>query len=379
MARSGEVLIVGAGFSGAVVARELAEAGIPTRVIDQRPHIAGNCHTERDPETGIMIHQYGPHVFNTDKEHVWTYVNRFAEFGPYINQVKAMTPLGVFPLPINLHTLNQFFGKTMGPDEAKAFLATQGDATIGEPANFEEAALKHLGRELYETFFKGYTLKQWEADPREIPASVFARLPIRFNYNDCYYDVPYQGIPRDGYTSLVAGILEHPQIRVELGVSFQHDQIPAYRHTVYTGPIDAFYGFSLGKLGYRTVRWDRETLQGDAQGNAVINYPDLSVPWTRKIECKHLTPWEQHEQTVLCTEFSQETGPRDEPYYPKRLPKDKDLLEQYQAMADQEERVTFLGRLGTYRYLDMDDTIDEALQAGGKLIVQLKETESSSP
>lgn len=366
-----EVLIVGAGFSGAVVARELAEAGMSSRVIDQRGHVAGNCHTERDPETGIMLHQYGPHIFNTDLEHVWEYVNRFAEFGPFINRVKAKTSRGIFRLPVNLHTLNQFYGKTFTPDEAKSFLESQGDSSIGEPANFEEAALKYLGKELYETFFKGYTLKQWGTDPREIPASVFQRLPIRYNHDDNYYNARYQGIPRDGYSDIVARILDHERIQVHLNTAFTHDMIPGYRHTVYTGPIDAFYGHSEGRLGYRTVTWDRETMEGDAQGNALINYPELSVPWTRKIEHKHFAPWEEHKKTVLFTEYSKETGPEDDPFYPKRLAGDKEMLSRYQAMASQEEKVSFLGRLGTYRYLDMDDTIDEALRFAEELIGKL--------
>lgn len=371
MKTSQEVLIVGAGFSGAVVARELAEAGISCQVIDRRPHVAGNCHTARDPATGILLHEYGPHIFNTDKKHVWKYVNRFTDFGPFINRVKAVTRRGVFSLPVNLLTLNQFFGKTCSPAEARAFLAEQGDATIGEPANFEEAALKHLGKDLYETFFRGYTLKQWETDPKEIPASVFSRLPIRFTYDDNYYNVPYQGIPRQGYSALVEAILDHDRIRVNLGTAFSHDRIPEYRNVVFTGPIDAFFDHSEGRLGYRTVYWDRETLEGDAQGNAVINYPDLSVPWTRKIEHKHLAPWESHDRTVLFTEFSKETGPQDIPYYPKRLAQDKERLARYQALADQQETVLFLGRLGTYRYLDMDDTIAEAMEAGKRLAVDV--------
>jgi UDP-galactopyranose mutase len=368
---SEKVLIVGAGFSGAVVARELAEAGISSQVIDQRPHIAGNCHTERDQETGVMLHQYGPHIFNTDKEDVWTYINRFADFGPFVNRVKAMTSRGVFSLPVNLHTLNQFFGKTLSPTEAKAYLAEQGDSSIGEPANFEEAALKHLGRDLYETFFKGYTLKQWETDPKDLPASVFARLPIRFNYDDNYYAVPYQGIPREGYSAIVAAILDHDRIKVDLNTSFTHDRMNEFKKTVFTGPIDAFYGHLEGRLGYRTVYWDRETLEGDAQGNPLMNYPELAIPWTRKIEHKHFAPWEEHAKTVLFTEYSKETGPEDVPYYPKRLAHDKAILARYQAMAEKEERVHFLGRLGRYQYLDMDDTIAAALGFAGELIGKL--------
>jgi len=367
---STEVLIVGAGFSGAVVARQLAEAGISSKVIDRRSHVAGNCHTARDEHTGVMIHEYGPHIFNTDKKHVWDYVNRFAEFGPYVNRVKAVTSRGVFSLPVNLTTLNQFFGKSLSPTEAKAFLAEQGDSSIGEPANFEEAALKHLGRDLYETFFRGYTLKQWGTDPKEVPASVFARLPIRYTKDDNYYNVPYQGIPTQGYTALVEKLLDHERIHLRVNTDFTHDQIPEYRNVVYTGPIDAFFNYSEGRLGYRTVFWDKETGEGDIQGTAILNYPELQTPWTRKIEHKHFAPWEKHERSVLFTEYSKETGPDDEPYYPKRLAHDKEILARYQALAAQQDNVHFLGRLGTYRYLDMDDTIAEALAFSQEFVIR---------
>lgn len=360
-------LIVGAGFSGAVVARELAEAGIASTVLDRRSHIAGNCHTERDPETGILLHRYGPHIFNTNLEDVWEYVNRFAEFGPFVNRVKATTSRGVFSLPVNLHTLNQFYGKTFSPAEAKAYLATRGDPSIGEARNFEEAALKHLGRDLYETFFRGYTRKQWGTDPRELPASVFQRLPIRFDYNDNYYDKTYQGIPTVGYTELIRRILDHPLIEVQLNTSYARALSNGFIHTVYTGAIDQFYEYCEGHLGYRTVYWDRETHSGDYQGVACMNYPEESIPWTRKVEHKHFAPWETHDQTVVFTEYSKESGEGDDLFYPKRLKADKERLAHYQILAQQEPRVTFLGRLGTYRYLDMDITIAEALALGKKL------------
>lgn len=360
-------LIVGTGFSGAVVARELAEAGIASRMIDRRPHIAGNCHTERDPQTGILLHRYGPHIFNTNLEEVWSYVNRFAEFGAFVNRVKATTSRGVFSLPVNLHTLNQFYGKSFSPDEAKAFLASQGDVSIGEPRNFEEAALKHLGRDLYDTFFRGYTLKQWGTDPRELPASVFQRLPIRFDYNDNYYNKTYQGIPKEGYTELIRRILDHPLITVQLETSYTRELSDGFAHTVYTGAIDRYFDYGEGPLGYRTVYWDRETHPGDYQGVACMNYPEESVPWTRKVEHKHFAPWETHDQTVVFTEYSKESGEGDDLFYPKRLAVDKERLARYQRLAQQEPHVTFLGRLGTYRYLDMDATIAEAMEVGRKL------------
>lgn len=356
--------IVGAGFSGAVLARELAEGlGARITVVDERPHVGGNCHTERDASTGVMVHVYGPHIFNTSEERVWDYVRRFATFGPFVNRVKAVTRRGVFSLPINLLTINQFFGKTFRPDEARAFLATLGDGSIGEPRNLEEQALKMLGRALYETFFYGYTKKQWGVEPRELPASVLRRLPVRFNYDDNYYDKKYQGIPVEGYSGLIARILDHPRIAVRLGESFDPAAARgAWDHVFYTGPLDAWFGHRLGRLGYRTMTFERHEAAGDYQGNAQINYTDLDVPWTRIVEHKHFTPWEQHERTVYFREFSRETGPGDAPYYPKRLAADKRLLSAYRALAEEEEGVSFLGRLATYRYMDMERVIDEALR-----------------
>ena len=303
--------MVGAGFSGAVLARELAESGIAQSilVIDERPHIAGNCHTERDPATGIMIHRYGPHIFNTNREHVWNYVNRFDEFKPFINRVKSSTSRGVFSMPINLHTINQFFGTRFSPREAMAFVETLGDKSITEPRNFEEQALKLIGRELYETFFRGYTRKQWGCDPKELPASILKRLPIRFSYDDNYYNAKYQGIPTNGYTAVVERILDHPAIEVRLSTRFRREMESEFDHVFYTGPLDAYFDYREGRLSYRTVTFERIDDEGDYQGNAVINYPDESVPYTRIHEHKHFTPWEKHEKTVAFREYSKETGP----------------------------------------------------------------------
>lgn len=377
-------LVVGAGFSGAVVARQLAESlDCHVEVWDERAHAAGNCHTERDPATGVMVHAYGPHIFNTDSEEVWMYVRRFGEFRPFVNRVKAVTPRGVFSLPINLLTINQFFGRAMGPEEAREFLRSQGDQTIGEPANFEEQALKMLGRDLYENFFRGYTVKQWGCDPKDLPASVLKRLPVRFNYDDSYYEKPYQAIPAGGYTSVVSNILDHPRIGLHLGRRFAPTRFGAlagvFDHVVFTGPIDAFFGHVEGRLGYRTVTFERiETEAADYQGNAVVNYTDVTVPWTRIHEHKHFAPWERHERTVAFREFSHETKPEDVPYYPKRLAQDKALLGRYRAMAEGAARqaggrpgLSFIGRLATYRYLDMAPTIAEALEFSRQLLGNL--------
>jgi UDP-galactopyranose mutase len=355
-------LCVGAGLAGSVVARELAEAGHRSLVIDQRSHLGGNCHTQRDTETGVLEHVYGPHIFNTNDRFVWDYVRRFCVMRPYINRVKANTSRGIFSFPINLHTINQFFGEKLNPTEARAFIAAKGDRTIRQPANFEEQALQMVGRELYETFLYGYTKKQWGCEPRELSADILKRLPVRFNYNDVYYDTTYQGIPDEGYTSMISKLLDHPNIEVKLQCAWQPTMASEFAQVFYTGTIDSFFGLCFGRLGYRTVYWDRAIYNGDYQGNAVINYPEVTPPHTRIHEHKHFAPWESHEKTLVLTEFSKETGPEDDPYYPKRLPADLDIFEKYRALSDPNSNVTFLGRLGTYRYLNMDAVIAQAIK-----------------
>ena len=371
------ILVVGAGFSGAVVARELAIAlGVKVLVIDSRDHVAGNCFTERDAASGVMLHKYGAHIFHTSREDVWNYIRSFSEFGPYVNRVKASTRRGVYGLPINLLTINNFFGKRFSPAEAKDFIAALGDPAILEPKNFEEQALKFVGRELYETFFYGYTKKQWGCEPRDLPASILQRLPVRFNYNDSYFDDRFQGIPVDGYTAIIERILSHENIEVRVNTPWEANMVKEFAHVIFTAPIDHFYNYRFGRLGYRTVFWDRRDETGDFQGNAVINYPDMDVPFTRILEHKHFAPWEKHEQTVVFTEFSKETEPADVPFYPKRLPPDKALLEQYLALARQETHVSFLGRLATYRYLDMHQVVAEALDFAPVLAGAIRETKT---
>jgi UDP-galactopyranose mutase len=356
------VLVVGAGLSGAVLARHLAEhAGLASLVIEERPHIAGNCHTERDESTGVMLHRYGPHIFHTSNEAVWAYMKRFTEIVPYCHRVKASINRGIFSLPVNLHTINQFFGRSFNPAEARAFVERLGDKRIGEPANLEEQALKFIGRELYEAFFHGYTKKQWGCEPRELPASILRRLPVRFDYDDSYHSSLYSGIPRDGYTACIANILNHELIEVQTGVRFEHAMKDGFLHVFFTGPIDAYYGYSNGRLAYRTVYWDRVEATGDFQGCSQMNYPQLGVPHTRIHEDKHFTPWEKHERTVALVEFSKETAGDDVPYYPKRLVADKSVLDGYVARALEERHVSFLGRLATYRYMDMHQAIEESL------------------
>ena len=360
-------MLVGAGLSGAVIGRALAEAGQDVTVLDARDHIAGNCHTVRDAETGVMVHVYGPHIFHTDDAEVWDYVNRFARFMPYKNRVKTTAQGQVYSLPVNLHTINQFYGTTMRPEEARAFIAQQA-ADIPDPQSFEEQALAFVGPDLYAAFFKGYTQKQWGCSPTELPAAILKRLPLRFNYDDNYFAHRFQGIPEEGYTAMCAAILDHPGIEVQLNRRFDPAEAEDWDHVFWSGPLDGFFDYRLGRLGYRTLDFDRFTHDGDYQGCAVMNYGDEDVPFTRITEHKHFAPWEDHQGSVLYRESARACGPDDIPYYPIRLVEEKALLADYVAAAQDTSGVTFVGRLGTYRYLDMDVTIREALDTAGAFL-----------
>ena len=362
--------IVGAGFSGAVVARELAEAGHLANVFDTRDHVAGNCYTARH-ETGVMVHTYGPHIFHTQHEHVWQYINRFGEMMPYRHKVKAISHDTMYSLPVNLKTINQFFDQDFDAQQAEAFIQSKADTTITNPVSFEDQGLRFVGRELYDAFFAGYTAKQWGVDPKELPASILARLPVRFNDDDSYFNHPYQAIPKDGYTPIVTAILNHPSIKVHLSTRFDpssHSEFGEFDHVVWTGPIDAFFNFEFGRLGYRTLDFVPEISDGDYQGHPVVNYCDIDVPFTRITEHKHFAPWEDHARTVVYREFSRICGETDTPYYPIRLVKEKEQLLNYVQRARGAKGVTFIGRLATYRYLDMDVTIHEALLASKAML-----------
>lgn len=371
MATGKKIGIVGAGLSGAVIGRELALAGHDVAIFDTRDHVAGNCHTERDKDTGVMVHVYGPHIFHTDDREVWDYVNGFQTFMPYKNRVKTTSKGQVYSLPVNLHTINQFFGKTFRPDEARAFIDRQADRTIDDPQSFEEQALRFVGNDLYEAFFKGYTQKQWGCSPTELPASILKRLPVRFNYDDNYFAHAFQGMPENGYTDMVGRILDHPAIEVSLGTRFDRRQKDDFAHVFYSGPLDAYLDNEFGALSYRTLDFERFGYDGDYQGCAVMNYGDVDVPYTRITEHKHFSPWEEHKGSVCYREFSRECGPGDIPYYPIRLVRDKEQLARYVERARAETAITFVGRLGTYRYLDMDVTIREALDTARLYLARL--------
>jgi UDP-galactopyranose mutase len=358
-----KIAMAGAGLSCATIARELAQRGHAVEIFERRRHIAGNCHTERDARSQIMLHVYGPHIFHTDDEEVWAYVNHYMEFKPYVNRVKAVTHGRVFTLPINLLTINQYFGKTFSPREARAFIESQADLTIDDPATFEQQALRFVGRELYEAFFEGYTKKQWGVSPSELSASILKRLPVRFDYNDNYFSHCHQGMPAEGYTELVARILDHPNITIHLNCEFSREMRGGYNHVFYSGPVDGYYGYDLGRLPYRTLDFQRFDAAGDYLGCAVMNYCEESVPYTRVTEHKYFAPWESHASTVCYREFSRPCEPGDIPYYPVHLVREDPMRERYMSRARAEKKITFVGRLGTYRYLDMDVAIRLALDA----------------
>lgn len=360
--------IVGAGISGAVIARVLAEAGIASVVFEKRAHTGGNCHTERDTHTGIMLHVYGPHIFHTDDEAVWHFVNRFAHFRPYINRVKALSGGKIYSLPVNLHTINQFFDKAMHPEEAREFVRQRADSSLTHPRNFQEQALSMVGRELYNAFFKGYTSKQWGCDPTELPPEILKRLPLRFTYDDNYFSHRFQGIPEEGYTCMVDRMLAHPLIELRLDTSFEVSKSDRYRHVFWSGALDAYFQYSEGHLGYRTLDFETFRVRGDYQGTAVMNYCDEHIPFTRITEHKHFAPWETHQDSVCYTEFSRECRKEDTPYYPVRRVQEQERLDRYIERADTLQNITFAGRLGTYRYLDMDVSIREALDIASRYL-----------
>ncbi|WP_096084897.1 UDP-galactopyranose mutase [Agaribacterium haliotis] len=368
MKNKDKIAVVGAGFSGAVIANLLAKEGFYVDVLDSRDHIGGNCFTKRYEDSGVVEHVYGPHIFHTDNEDVWRFVTSLVKFRSYTNRVKSTVNGSVYSLPINLHTINQFFNKVLSPGEAREFVSNMGDQSIADPVTFEDQALKFVGKELYEAFFKGYTEKQWGVSPRELPASILKRLPVRFNYDDNYFSHRFQGMPEDGYTSIFEKLLGHENINVVLGRDFSREDRKKYKHVFYSGAIDAWFGFEYGDLGYRTLEFKREVYDFDFQGCAVMNYGDASVPFTRRAQHDYFSPWEEAKKHVVYTEYSRASARGDTPYYPIRLVEEKELLKKYVERASKEVGVTFVGRLGTYRYLDMDVTISEAMNVANQSI-----------
>jgi UDP-galactopyranose mutase len=355
------ILVVGAGFSGAVLARRLAEAGFSSLVIDERLHVAGNCHTSEDPETGILVHRYGPHIFHTDDEEIWQFLTRFGDWMPYRHSVFATVNGRVFNMPVNLLTINQFYDRTMSPEQAKAFVASlcvPNDA----PANFREQALAMVGEKLYEAFFRHYSAKQWGIEPEYLPASVIKRLPLRFSYDSNYFHHQRQAMPRDGYTAIVNNMLRHPKIELRLGTA-SNSLTEAFAHTFYTGGIDRYFGYRLGRLAYRSLRFEEVRGRGDMLGCPVMNFPDAGIAWTRMTEHRHLSPWRKlnSDVSIVWKEFPKAAEPDEPAFYPLRLAGDEQLLQRYVVLAREQTGLTFLGRLGCYVYIDMDAAVRRAI------------------
>ena len=361
-----DILIVGAGLFGAAVARELRTKGKRVLVLDRRDHIGGNVYTEEIE--GIQVHRYGAHIFHTNDKAVWDYVNRFAEFNRYTNSPVANFRGELYSLPFNMYTFNRLWG-VVTPQEAEAKIAEQRAAAgITEPRNLEEQAISLVGTDVYEKLVKGYTEKQWGRPCAELPAFIIRRLPVRFTFDNNYFNARYQGIPIGGYTRMVERMLDG--IEVKLGVDYLLDKAAwdAQAETVvYTGPIDAYFGCCFGPLAYRSVRFETEVLDTpNFQGNAVVNYTDRETPYTRIIEHKHFEFGTQP-KTVISREYSAEWRPGDEPYYPVNDEKNNALYARYKALAERETKTVFGGRLGEYRYYDMDAVIARALETAGRL------------
>jgi UDP-galactopyranose mutase len=375
-----DLVVVGSGFFGLTVAERMAnEHGARVLVIDRRSHIGGNAYSEDEPTTGIEVHRYGAHLFHTSNERVWEYATRFTAFTGDVHRVYTTYRGEVFPMPINLGTINQFFRSAYGPDAARALVREQAaelDAVLAgrEPANLDEKGVSLIGRPLYEAFIRDYTAKQWQTDPTELPASIISRLPVRYTYDNRYFNDAHEGLPVDGYTAWLERLADHPRVEVRLDTDFFDTSQPVHKDAVvgnvpvvYTGPVDRYFDYAEGELGWRTLDFEEEVLDvGDFQGTPVMNYADLAVPYTRIHEFRHFHPERDYptDRTVIMREFSRFAERGDEPYYPVNTPADRARLLAYRGLTEREhdERgVHFGGRLGTYQYLDMHMAIGSAL------------------
>lgn len=378
-----DLVVVGSGFFGLTVAERVAEQlGRRVVVLDRRPHLGGNAYSEREPETGIEVHRYGAHLFHTSNERVWEYVNRFTSFTDYVHHVYTTHRGEVFPMPINLGTINQFFRSALGPAQARALVAEQ-SAELGgkDPENLDEKGVSLIGRPLYEAFIREYTGKQWQTDPRDLPASIIARLPVRFTYDNRYFNDTHEGLPTDGYTAWLERMADHPNIEVRLDTDFFDE---SHEHSkgrtvgrvpvVYTGPVDRYFDYAEGDLSWRTLDFEQEVLDvDDFQGTSVMNYADADVAYTRIHEFKHFHPEREHTpgKTVIMREYSRFAERDDEPYYPVATPTDRERLLAYRERMKGEPQVFFGGRLGTYQYLDMHMAIGSALSLVDNQLVDL--------
>jgi UDP-galactopyranose mutase len=368
-----DLLVVGAGLYGLTVAERAAnEYGMNVTVIDKRDHIGGNAYSSFDAATGIEVHRYGAHLFHTSNERVWEYAKAFTAFTSYVHRVYTVHAGTVYPMPVNLGTINQFFGAAMSPDEARTFIASQAAEFSGrEPQNLLEKGVSLVGRPLFEAFFAGYTAKQWQTPLEQLPPSIISRLPVRYTYDNRYFSDTHEGLPADGYAKWFERMVDNPRIEVRLGVDYfasdgdfsqaaTRGQLP----TVYTGPIDRYFDYSAGNLAWRTIDLVEERVAtADFQGTSVMNYADADVPFTRIIEFRHFHPERNYgcDATLIHREYSRFAAPGDEPYYPVNTAADQTVLAEYRGMAKAEPNVHFGGRLGNYAYLDMDKTIASAL------------------
>ena len=368
-----DYLVVGSGLYGAVFAREAADRGKKVLVIDKRPNVAGNIYTEK--VEGIHVHKYGAHIFHTNDTKVWKYITRFAEFNRFTNSPVANYRGELYSLPFNMYTFNKMWG-VVTPEEAAAKIEEQKkEACITEPKNLEEQAISLVGRDIFEKLIKGYTEKQWGRDCKDLPAFIIKRLPVRLTFDNNYFNALYQGIPIGGYTQLVEHLLEGIEVRLNTDYLEQKEALDRLAETVvYTGPIDAYFGYSLGALEYRSVRFETEVLDiPNFQGNAAVNYTDSETPWTRIIEHKWFEFGKDEQgmdlpKTVISREYSSEWKPGDEPYYPVNDEKNGALYAEYKKLADAEQNVIFGGRLAEYRYYDMDAVIASALKKSEEVL-----------
>lgn len=375
-----DILIVGSGFYGLTVAERCAsQLGLRVGVIERRNHIGGNAYSEFDPDTGIEVHRYGAHLFHTSNERVWDYVTSFTSFTNYRHHVYTTVNGEVFQMPINLGTINQFFRTNLTPDQARARVREQaGELGDKEPQNLEEKAISLIGRPLYEAFIRGYTAKQWQTDPRELPPGIISRLPVRYTYNNRYFSDTYEGLPTDGYTAWLERMADHPRIEVKLNTDFFDSTQPWNKAAavgslpvIYTGPVDRYFDYAAGELSWRTLDFEAEVLDiGDFQGTSVMNYGDEDVPYTRIHEFRHFHPERRYpkDKTIIMREYSRFASREDEPYYPVNTAKDREMLLAYREAMRQEKNVHFGGRLGTYQYLDMHMAIASALTAVDNVI-----------
>lgn len=367
-----DIVVVGSGFFGLTIARCCAdELGLGVLVIDRRDHIGGNAFSEAEPQTGIEVHRYGSHLFHTSNERVWEYANRFAEFTDYQHRVFSIYKQRIYPMPINLATICEYFGAALSPNDARKLLAEQSaEIAPGAARNLEEHAISQVGRPLYEAFIRGYTAKQWQTDPAQLSADIIKRLPVRYTFDNRYFSDKFEGMPRAGYTAWLTRMADHPRIEVRLSTDYAElrGSVEGRLPVVYTGPLDAYFGYAEGELGWRTLDFETEVVPvGDFQGTAVMNYADEDVPFTRIHEFRHLHPERRedypHDATVIMREFSRFAHRGDEPYYPINTADDRARLLRYRRLAEGEGGVLFGGRLGSYQYLDMHMAIGSALSA----------------